>query len=487
MDYGTLRVTTPDGQVREYPIDGPSVVIGRSEGNGVVIDHVSVGRRHAQLRIEDDKVTIEDLGSANGTFVGSQRVPPGQQQPIGDQTIRFGDVEARYLVPGAITADPDARAASVAPGAEATIAVSLTSPSAPIAAGSTTTATVVIQNRGATTDQVSIRVLDLPESWIRLSRASLALVSGARDEVTVVIQPAKEPQSAAGEHPFSVAVVSAENGREVRVLGTFSILPFGGFSMELQGNEGDFRVALENQGNSQLDVALSAADPAGKVDCQVDKPEVSLAPGEKLTVPVRAVPNNRPLFSAVESRSFNVIAKPSRGESERTARGTIMVKPPFRWWRLAVMPLVAILFFGGAGFGAYQYCGGFGKCFSSSDVKGAIKDGNKTPAPGATTPATTAVATPTPNGLYNGATAITVHSPAGNCLFVREYHTRQASDPRSKKLGELCDGDKVKITSDKVEDEGFVWWTIDNGKGLVGWAAEKPTAAGGEVFLQLSQ
>ncbi len=486
MDYGTLRVTTPDGQVREYPIDGPSVVIGRSEGNGVVIDHVSVGRRHAQLRIEDDKVTIEDLGSANGTFVGSQRVPPGQQQPIGEQTVRFGDVEARYLAAGGGAIDSPTRGASAAPGAEATIAVSLTSPSAPVAAGSTTTATVVIQNRGATTDQVSIRTLDLPDAWVRLSRASLALVSGARDEVTVVIQPPREPQSAAGEHPFSVAVVSAENGREVRVLGTFSILPFGGFNMELQGNEGDFRVALENPGNSPLDVELHAEDPAGKVDCQVETPEVSLAPGEKVTVPVRAAPSNRPLFSAVESRSFSVVARPSRGESERTARGTIMVKPPFRWWRLAVTPLIALIFFGGAGVGVYQYCGGFGKCFSTNDVKSAIKDGKKTPAPASTTPATTAVASPTPSGLYNGATAITVHSPAGNCLFVREYHTRQASDPRSKKVGELCDGDKVKIVSDKVEDEGFVWWTIDNGKGLIGWAAEKPLD-GGEVFLQLSQ
>jgi len=93
--------------------------------------------------------------------------------------------------------------------------------------------------------------------------------------------------------------------------------------------------------------------------------------------------------------------------------------------------------------------------------------------------------TRTPGGLYLGATAITVHSPVGDCLTVRAYHTRQASDARSKKLGELCNGDKVKIASEKVENEGFVWWVIDNGKGLVGWAAEKPLA-GGDVFLQLS-
>lgn len=59
MDYGTLRVATPDGQIREYPITTPSVVIGRADGNQVVIDHVSVSRRHASMVIESGRVTID--------------------------------------------------------------------------------------------------------------------------------------------------------------------------------------------------------------------------------------------------------------------------------------------------------------------------------------------------------------------------------------------------------------------------------------------
>jgi len=44
------------------------VSLGRDEVNDVPIDHASVSRRHALLHLGESPV-IEDLGSANGTFV----------------------------------------------------------------------------------------------------------------------------------------------------------------------------------------------------------------------------------------------------------------------------------------------------------------------------------------------------------------------------------------------------------------------------------
>ncbi|WP_437686964.1 sigma 54-interacting transcriptional regulator [Sorangium sp. So ce176] len=51
-----------------------SVVLGRDEGCDVRIDDRSVSRRHAALHV-GPPLRIEDLGSANGTFVGEQQLP----------------------------------------------------------------------------------------------------------------------------------------------------------------------------------------------------------------------------------------------------------------------------------------------------------------------------------------------------------------------------------------------------------------------------
>ncbi|MEO9254530.1 MAG: FHA domain-containing protein [Tepidiformaceae bacterium] len=485
MDYGTLRVTTPDGQVREYPIEVAQVIIGRSDGNGVVIDHVSVSRRHAQLKLEPDKVLVEDLGSANGTFIGSQRLPANTPTPVTDgQAIRFGDVEAHFIFPNSEQSAPAgaAHGSGAAGDTQGTIGVSLTSPASPVAVGVATTATVVIQNRGSTLDQLAISVVDLPASWVRISRPNISLVAGARDEVTIVIQPPRAAESAAGEHPFSVAVVSSENGREVRVLGTCTVLPFEGFTMALEARGGNYEVVVSNQGNGAMTYALSTSSAASDVNTHLDKETIDLAPGETGRVALSAAPKGRPLFGNPQMRQFRVHAKPIRGAGqEATADGQVSVKPPLRYWKIPVAAVVVLGILGSAGFGYTRGCSS-GMVFCT-----AKKAAQVVSKPNPTVPAgTTAVASPTAAVLRNGSTAVILNSPTGNCLRVRQSHTLQASDAGSKVLGQLCDDQKVKITSDSVTAEGYIWWTIDDGKGLTGWAAEKAADGSGEPFMKLS-
>jgi DNA-binding winged helix-turn-helix (wHTH) protein len=61
-------------------------IIGRDPAATIVIDSSDVSRQHARLFISDDHVTIEDLGSKNGTFVGSERLlAPRTLQGIDDE------------------------------------------------------------------------------------------------------------------------------------------------------------------------------------------------------------------------------------------------------------------------------------------------------------------------------------------------------------------------------------------------------------------
>jgi two-component system, NtrC family, response regulator AtoC len=70
------------GTFSTHPLlEAGSVTIGRSSNCNIEIDDRSISRRHAILSI-GETVTIEDLGSANGTFVRGQRVAFGHPTVI---------------------------------------------------------------------------------------------------------------------------------------------------------------------------------------------------------------------------------------------------------------------------------------------------------------------------------------------------------------------------------------------------------------------
>jgi len=74
--------------VRAIHLQPGEAIIGRDPAAAVVIDSSDVSRQHARLFVNDDHVTIEDLGSKNGTFVGSERLSaPRVLRGIDDQII----------------------------------------------------------------------------------------------------------------------------------------------------------------------------------------------------------------------------------------------------------------------------------------------------------------------------------------------------------------------------------------------------------------
>ncbi len=489
MDYGTLRVATPDGQIREYPITTPSVVIGRADGNQVVIDHVSVSRRHAQLTIESGRVTIEDLGSNTGTFVGGQRVPANTQTIVeGAQTIRFGDVEARFTLDEALRGDagPVARsAAAAAAGSETeqTVAVSIIAPSEPLAPGSRANATVAITNRGNQTDELTLNIVDLPAEWVRLSRPTLSLVPGARDEITVNIFPPKAASSKAGEYTFAASVTSKVHGREVRAIAKLTVLPFEDFraTMTPASSKKDFKINTSNTSNVPLTVEFSASDAEEKLDYQFGSPTVELAAGEERVVPLAVKSKSRKLFGSPVSMPFQVDIKPGGSLPASSSKGQLQINPPlqkFRWGFIAIL-LIGLM---GGGVGYNRLCG------SNWPVcpKGTISlpgggGGDATPTATATTEAATAVAaTPTPTGIYVGGRARVINSDPNppnntNCLAIRSGDA-PVIDPANVQ-DRVCSGGILNVTDGPTEAGAFIWWQVQgtgmSGNSVSGWAAEK--------------
>jgi pSer/pThr/pTyr-binding forkhead associated (FHA) protein/tetratricopeptide (TPR) repeat protein len=80
--------------------DGPShtisspMVVGRSLGADVSLDHASVSRRHALLvPLPNGQLRIEDAGGTNGTFVAGQRID-NDFVLRGETAIVFGELDA---------------------------------------------------------------------------------------------------------------------------------------------------------------------------------------------------------------------------------------------------------------------------------------------------------------------------------------------------------------------------------------------------------
>jgi DNA-binding winged helix-turn-helix (wHTH) protein len=68
-----------------------ATIIGRDPGAAVCLDDPSVSRRHARVVVSETGVTLEDLGSKNGTHLGETRV--GAPLPLSDgDTVRIGSV-----------------------------------------------------------------------------------------------------------------------------------------------------------------------------------------------------------------------------------------------------------------------------------------------------------------------------------------------------------------------------------------------------------
>ena len=68
------------------------VVIGRSSYCSLVVEHETLSRVHASLRVAGDGVELSDLGSSNGTFVNGVAISAPTTVRPGDE-IRLGRVK----------------------------------------------------------------------------------------------------------------------------------------------------------------------------------------------------------------------------------------------------------------------------------------------------------------------------------------------------------------------------------------------------------
>ncbi|HNQ24041.1 MAG TPA: FHA domain-containing protein [Phycisphaerae bacterium] len=75
-----------DGSRREFPLRRGATTIGRKEDCDIRVPLAEVSRRHAEIVVENDGVTLRDLGAANGTYLNNRRITEEDLEP-GDQVM----------------------------------------------------------------------------------------------------------------------------------------------------------------------------------------------------------------------------------------------------------------------------------------------------------------------------------------------------------------------------------------------------------------
>lgn len=82
---------------RSFPLHA-SLTIGRADDAGLRIPLESISRLHARLTPAGDEVLLEDLGSANGTWLNGKRIT--RAQAVHGDEIRFDTQRFQLLMPG---------------------------------------------------------------------------------------------------------------------------------------------------------------------------------------------------------------------------------------------------------------------------------------------------------------------------------------------------------------------------------------------------
>ncbi|MEO8216063.1 MAG: FHA domain-containing serine/threonine-protein kinase [Acidobacteriota bacterium] len=81
-------IANGSGALASHDVEGTDLTVGRDRSCEIIISHPAVSRKHAKITVNGALFLLEDLKSANGTFVNDQRIDKAALK-AGD-IVRFG-------------------------------------------------------------------------------------------------------------------------------------------------------------------------------------------------------------------------------------------------------------------------------------------------------------------------------------------------------------------------------------------------------------
>jgi hypothetical protein len=347
MAYGRLDVFSPDGPIQIFPLSEPTVSIGRSTGNTIVLDNTTISRYHFTITQENKLVFLTDMDSANGTYVDGIKLAGNEKKQLQDgEEILIGNLRMIFH-----TVD-DSPTVKLKPLDETTqriemaladFYIDLQGPEQSVAPGAHISAELSITNTAKTDARFRVEVLGPPQEWIRIDRPTPMVDADETTFVLVNFKPTRHSSSVPGDYPVKVRVSPRDQPKDVLEAElTLKVLPFSGFGIDLEGREvrpgQRFKLIMHNQGSAELPLIIAGVDRADAVIFKLATTQVQLEPGQRRSIEIEAQPRKKLWFGNPRRYPFEIVAR-SQNHAGFTVplRAYLDVKPALPGWSLALM------------------------------------------------------------------------------------------------------------------------------------------------------
>jgi hypothetical protein len=202
-----------------------------------------------------------------------------------------------------------------------------------------------VRNTGRVVDRVVLDVLGEARGWASVDPPELSLMPGAVGSARIVFAPPRAARPRAGEYPFALRAYSQEDPEgSVIVEGTVTLAPFTDIKAELvprtshARRRGRHRLIVENRGNADADLAVSAADQDNALEFRFRPDLLSVEAGSAVITRLRADPRRRFLKGPNKSLPFQAYVAGADSQAV-TVDGAVLQRQIMPEW---LLPLLAI-------------------------------------------------------------------------------------------------------------------------------------------------
>ena len=186
--------------------------------------------------------------------------------------------------------------------------------------GAVATCTVTVKNTGTVVDQFTIDILGDAAAWTAAEPATLSLFPAAEETTTVFFRPPRAAETPTGELPFGVRARSREDPagsaveEGVLVVGAYQDAFAELVPRTSRGSRGaTHELAVDNRGNSRLNVTVTAGDQDQLLGFDVAPPGLVVDPGTAGFAKIRVKPRQRFWRGQPKTRPFKVAVQGEGG------------------------------------------------------------------------------------------------------------------------------------------------------------------------------
>jgi len=355
-----------------FDLDKPIFTIGRGGDQDIVLESTNVSRRHARIERSPDNVyRVVDVGSANGSWLGSYKLIENvieiwdleETVRIADYWLRIenkDDINGALLppIPEPMPEDLDKELALEMAGPPVIhhpapdhdkIQVTTNTNILTVQAGSTVTLSVEVVNLSEFVDHFEVVAVGLPPDWVTQPTIPIDLLPNERETTSITFHPPRSSTSSEGHHAFEVRVTAeAKQISAVRTQCSLTILPFHSYTTSLYPdrirNKGKVELQIHNTSNTFGTFTISARDREGELHFNLEGTQYQLPPGYTESIILDVSPQRRHLFGREKNYTYEIITSPVPIEvagGAQTQRGDLTLYPRLRVWYF--IPLVLLL------------------------------------------------------------------------------------------------------------------------------------------------